>query len=166
MFSRGIRGDWDGEETRTGSRAFRNGRASQCSRGSKLERQQKNGRPTAVPTSLRPYLVRAGLFTTVTMGRSSGSRIGRTSTPSPNGFWSGLGSVRPRLQRRDRDGFAPSSLFSPPIVDWSRHPLRPVKVSCASDRINRTAVLAITVQRPHRTKCRRMAASLRQIDRF
>ncbi|MDB5339711.1 MAG: hypothetical protein JWN70_5330 [Planctomycetaceae bacterium] len=51
-------------------------------RSDTLQKQQKEGRPNAVPSSLRPYLNRARLFATVTMGRSSGSRIGLLATPS------------------------------------------------------------------------------------
>lgn len=46
------------------------------------------------------------------LGRSSGSRITLLAAPSRESDLSGVCGVRPRLQRRDRDGFKPSSLFS------------------------------------------------------
>ncbi len=88
------------------------------------------------------------------LGRSSGSRISLLAAPSResprSGVWTGfvknrdakasatpektvpVGSVRPRLQRRDRDGIAPSSLFfprrqaaeHPGHVGRGEHPLR------------------------------------------
>lgn len=46
------------------------------------------------------------------LGRSSGSRITLLTAPSRESNLSGVCGVRPRIQRRDRDGFKPSSLFS------------------------------------------------------
>ena len=46
------------------------------------------------------------------LGRSSGSRITLLTAPSQESNLSGVCGVRPRIQRRDRDGFKPSSLFS------------------------------------------------------
>jgi len=47
-------------------------------------------------------------------GRSSGFRINRRPAPSQSCCRSVASCrLRPRLQRRDRDGFAPSSLFVP-----------------------------------------------------
>ncbi len=47
------------------------------------------------------------------LGRSSGSRINLLAAPSRESFAVVNCGVRPRIQRRDRDGFAPSSLFFP-----------------------------------------------------
>ena len=45
------------------------------------------------------------------LGRSSGYRITLLTAPSQARLLSGNCGVRPRIQRRDRDGFSPSSLF-------------------------------------------------------
>jgi hypothetical protein len=45
------------------------------------------------------------------LGRSSGYRITLLTAPSQTTLFSGDCGFRPRIQRRDRDGFSPSSLF-------------------------------------------------------
>ena len=63
-------------------------------------------------SSSRPHLDRGGLFAKLTTGRSSGFRIDLCAMPShKQQACSGRSGVRPRLQRRDRNGFAPFSLF-------------------------------------------------------
>ena len=63
-------------------------------------------------SSSRPHLDRGGLFAKPTTGRSSGFRIILRATPShEQQARSGRSGVRPRLQRRDRNGFSPFSLF-------------------------------------------------------
>jgi hypothetical protein len=47
------------------------------------------------------------------LGRSSDFRIALLTAPSREILAVACCGVRPRLQRRDRDGFAPSSLFFP-----------------------------------------------------
>jgi hypothetical protein len=86
------------------------------------------------------------------MGRSSGFRIGLLTAPSRpacSRLWSrplqdsGICGFRPRLQRRDRDGFAPSSLFFAPGHKPETTPMSAVIVTRAgrmsTDQIGRRA---------------------------
>ena len=77
------RRELDSEEYLPGARACWHRCAASHAFFHALQKQQTGRHGTAPRSSLRPYLVRAGLFATVTMGRSSGSRIDRHTTPSP-----------------------------------------------------------------------------------
>ncbi len=89
---------------KTSAPEFRSGGGSSSAYGAQA-------RPRKNESCIQP---RSGAVRQLGAGRSSGSRINQRAAPSPRRSENGMCDGCPRLQRRDRGGFAPPSLLNLP----------------------------------------------------